>query len=515
MNKQILIIDYGSQYTYVIARVVFELGFYCEIVPWNDASKWLTENNPKLVIISGSDKSVYAPGAPTIPEGFDFSGKSYHVFAVCYGMQLIAHNMGGVVERDKTKSEYGLTKIQIASEHFLFKNLPKEQDVWMSHGDSVTKTPEGYRAVASSRAIAVITNLDTSVNAVQFHPEVSHTTYGKQILENVVVHAGCVQDWKITDHITLIQQEMRDAISGIENPCAVLGLSGGVDSAVAAALAAPVFGKNLHCIIIDHGGLRKDDLSIAIETAKMLGVSYEVIDTSAEFLQALGQIEPHAGKEHSEELRKVFSRGVYQNTFDSKAVEHKAHFIIQGTNAADLTESGALGTAAVIKSHHNIGINFVVSELMPLAKMYKYQIRALGKALGLKEDVWNREPFPGPGLYLRVVDTTITKEKLDIVRDADHIVRTILKKHGCLEHISQLVVALLGSRAVGVKGDERVYNMPISIRPVVSTDFMTTSPFYIHSEIMLEIETEVTKHPSISRVLWDYTSKPPATTEYQ
>ncbi len=515
MNKQILIIDYGSQYTYVIARVVFELGFYCEIVPWNEASTWLKENNPKLIIISGSDKSVYAPGAPTIPSDFDFSGKSYQVFAVCYGMQLIAHNMGGIVERDKTKSEYGLTKVSVESDHFLFKGLPTEQDVWMSHGDSVTQVPEGYTAIGTSKAIAVITNTDNSVNAVQFHPEVSHTLYGKAILENVVVHAGCVPDWKITDHIALIQKEVREAIGDIENPSAVLGLSGGVDSAVAAAIVAPIFGKNLHCIIIDHGGLRKDDLSIAIETANSLGVSYEVIDTTAEFLTALGAITPEAGQEHSEQLRKVFSKGVYQNIFDEKVKQHGAHFVIQGTNAADLTESGKLGTAALIKSHHNIGLNFVVSELMPLASMYKYQIRALGKALGLPEEVWNREPFPGPGLYLRVVDTVITKEKLDIVREADHVVRIVLKKYGCLEHISQLVVALLGTRAVGVKGDERVYNMPISVRPVVSTDFMTTSPFYLSPEIMLEIETEVTKHPNISRVLWDYTSKPPATTEYQ
>jgi GMP synthase (glutamine-hydrolysing) len=523
-KTQIIIVDYGSQYTNVIARLVTELGYYCKIVDWTKANGWLAQfqNNPKLVILSGSDKSVYKEGAPTLPAYLDLTGTTYHILGICYGMQLIAHKLGGNVRSIPEKKEYGKTHID-TKEHFIFKgtSLHEYQDVWMSHGDSVTAVPDGYKIIAESKAIAAMAKDDSTIVCLQFHPEVSHTQKGAVMLKNMIEKSGCTVDWKITDHISIIREETQKAVddlkkNGIKKPKAVLGLSGGVDSAVAAAAVLPVFGKeNLHCIIIDHGALRKDDLEIAKQTAEIIGVSYEVIDASETFLEKMMYIRPNASIEHSELVRAVFSKGVYQGIFDKKAKEVGAHFIIQGTNAADLTESGKLGGAALIKTHHNTGLKFSVTELMPLGMLYKYQIRAIGKELGLPKAIWNRQPFPGPGLYLRLVDMQITREDLGILQEADYTARQIWEKHDLMEHISQSVIAMFGTRAVGIKADERVYNRIISLRPVASSDFMTVTGYRLPREVEEETEAEICKHPSISKVVWDYMSKPPSTTEYQ
>jgi GMP synthase (glutamine-hydrolysing) len=512
MKKQIIIIDYGSQYTLLIARTILELGYNCHVVSYDEASQFLTGNHlPKFVILSGGDKSVYAPGAPTLPEDLELTGKPYHVLGVCYGMQLLAHNFGGKVERDSNKSGYGPETIYSISD----QNPYPESTAWMSHGDSVTVMPNGFynHIITLDGTIAGITNESKTITGVQFHPEVSQTVYGKEFLKQLIVNAGCIPDWNPEEII----QQKRDEISKKYDISkkVLLGLSGGVDSSVTAALLAPLFGENLHAIIIDHGGLRQGERDEAIAIATELGVSFEVVDLADEFIAKISAIDRTNSQDYAEDMRKVFGKDLYKKIFEQKSIEIGASYIAQGTNAADLTESGKKGNSALIKSHHNVNLQFSLPEILPIDDLYKYQIRQIGKDLGLPEEIYNREPFPGPGLYLRIADAQVTRERLELVRQADHIVRSILRAHGLVEHISQLVIALLGCRVVGVRGDERAYDMPISIRAVVTTDFMTVEPFFFEKNVIQEITSKLTKIPGVSRVMFDYTPKPPGTTEYQ
>jgi GMP synthase (glutamine-hydrolysing) len=504
---QVLIVDYGSQYTLVIGRTLRELGVRSAILSPEKASTWLKVTTPKAVILSGSNWSVHNDGAPTLPENFDISGESYPVLGICYGMQLLAYKLGGIVERPHDHREYGPAKVKVNITHPLFKNVSAETDVWASHGDTVTKIPEGFTEIATSSGIAGMAGEDNRVLGIQFHPEVVDTKEGKIILQNFLNMCGCAKDWNPTDIIKEIQEEVSKEMGN--EKVAVLGVSGGVDSTTLAALLAPVFGERLVCVAIDTGGLRAGELEELKINAESAGVkNLIVVDATDEFIKNIGTTID------AQEKRSKF-RDVYKRIFEEQIKKANAGFIIQGTLATDIIESGGAGESALIKTHHNVGLEWEVSDLHPFRNLFKYEVRELGKALNLPPAIYERNPFPGPGLFLRVVGTGVTKEQIELVREADKAVTDIVRAHKLEKEISQLIVALLGVKSVGVKGDERVYGYMLAVRAVQTVDFMTAKGYHFPPEVVDEITSALIKHKEIVRVLFDMTSKPPATTEFE
>ena len=510
---QVLIIDYGSQYTLVIGRTLRELGVRSIILPVDKAEKWLKNNNTKTVILSGSNWSVYSEGAPQLPKSLDLTGKKYLILGICYGMQLLAYKLGGSIERPIGHREYGPAKVTPDTEHLLFNKISKQTEVWASHGDSVTKLPKGFSTIAVSglnkttRGITAMASKNNRVFGIQFHPEVAHTKEGKKILQNFLALANCVKDWNPRNLIHEIQKEVLDIVG--RKAKVVLGVSGGVDSTVLAAILAPVLGKRLICVGIDTGGLRVGEIEELKTNVKSAGVkNLVIISASEKFLKNIGTTID------AQEKREKF-RAVYKKIFEEVIKKHKAGFIVQGTLATDIIESGQVGKSAMIKTHHNVGLKWPVEDLHPLRNLFKYEVRELGRALDLPASVYERHPFPGPGLYLRVIGTPVTKEKIELVQEADKTVTDVLKKHNILKKISQLMVAILGINSVGVKGDERVYGHSIAVRAVQTVDFMTTKGYYFPEEVVNEITSALTKHKNIVRVFFDMTPKPPATTEFE
>jgi GMP synthase (glutamine-hydrolysing) len=399
--------------------------------------------------------------------------------------------------------------VTVDDTHPLFLGVSKNTEVWASHGDTVTKLPEGFLSIATSGGISAMTNTNNKVMGIQFHPEVTNTKEGKKILQNFLDIATCKKDWNPEDLIKQIQNEVLSVVNESEKKNVILGVSGGVDSTTLAALLAPVLGDRLKCIAIDTGGLRKDEVSELKENTKNAGVNnLIVIEAEEEFIKNIGTTID--GEEKRSKFRKV-----YQRIFEEQIVKHDAGFIIQGTLATDIIESGKAGESAMIKTHHNVGLSFEVEDLHPFRNLFKYEVRELGKALNLPPAIYERNPFPGPGLYLRVVGTPVSKDNIDLVREADKTVTDIIKKHNLEKEISQLIVALLGINSVGVKGDERVYGHSLAIRAVQTVDFMTAKGFYFPEEVVNEITTTLTKHKDIVRVFFDMTPKPPATTEFE
>lgn len=509
-NIQILIIDYGSQYTLVIGRTLRELGVRSLILPPNKIDAWLEKNNPKAVILSGSNWSVHNEDAPAFPASLDITGKKYFILGICYGMQLLAHKLGGVVDRPHDHREYGPAKVTVDNTHPLFIGVSEKTQVWASHGDTVTKLPEGFKEIGVSSGISAMAEINNRVMGIQFHPEVTDTKEGKKILQNFLNMAECKTDWNPLDLIKQIQKEVLAVVDeNKEKKNVILGVSGGVDSTTLAALLVPVLGDRLICVAIDTGGLRKDEILELKENTKNAGIkNLIVIEAEEEFLKNIGTTID--GEEKRGKFRKV-----YQRIFEEQIIKHSASFIIQGTLATDIIESGKVGESAMIKTHHNVGLSFEVEDLHPFRNLFKYEVRELGKTLNLPPAIYERNPFPGPGLYLRVVGTPVSKENIDLVREADKTVTDILKKHNLEKEISQLIVALLGINSVGVKGDERVYGHSLAIRAVQTVDFMTAKGFYFPEEVVNEITTSLTKHKKIVRVFFDMTPKPPATTEFE
>jgi len=504
---QILVVDYGSQYTLVIGRTLRELRVRSIILPPNKVDGWLKNNSPKAVILSGSNWSVHNEGAPGLPKTLDVVGKKYLILGICYGMQLLSHKNGGKVERPLDHREYGPATVTLDTTHPLFSGVPKNTQVWASHGDTVTKLPKGFNSIATSGGIAAMSDKNNRVLGIQFHPEVVDTKEGKKILQNFLDMADCKKDWNPSNLIHAIQKEVLDTVGGNEK--VILGVSGGVDSTTLAAVLAPVLGKRLICVAIDTGGLRKDEIIELKNNTKSTGVkNLAVISAGDEFIKNIGKTID------GEEKRAKF-RTVYKRIFEEQIKKAGAKFIIQGTLATDIIESGKIGESAMIKTHHNVGLNWKVEDLHPFRNLFKYEVRELARTLKLPRTVWERNPFPGPGLFLRIVGTPVSKEKLDLVREADKTVNDILKKHNITKDISQLIVALLGVNSVGVKGDERVYGHSLAIRAVQTVDFMTAKGFYFPEAVMEEITNTLTKHKGIVRVFFDMTPKPPATTEFE
>ncbi|MEK7539535.1 MAG: glutamine-hydrolyzing GMP synthase [Patescibacteria group bacterium] len=514
MNSiQILIVDYGSQYTLVISRTLRELGVRSVVLPSKKVDEWLKNNIPKAVILSGSNWSVHDKGSPELPKSLDITGKKYVILGVCYGMQLLAHKLGGLVEKPLLHREYGPTEVILDTTHLLWSGVGNKTVVWASHGDTVTALPKGFISIATSTGLAAMSDKINRVLGIQFHPEVVETKEGKKILKNFLNISGCEKDWDPINLIHQIQKEVLDIVKVAKKQNLILGVSGGVDSTTLAAILAPVLGERLICVAIDTGGLRADELTeLKANTQSALGKNtrknFRLIKAGAEFIKNISRT-------IDGEKKRAQFRTVYKRIFEKQIAKYNAGFIMQGTLATDLIESGKIGESAMIKTHHNVDLSWKVNDLHPLRNLFKYEVRELAQALNLPRAVFERSPFPGPGLYLRVVGTPVSKENIELVRKADKTVADILKKYNLTKDISQLIVALLGVNSVGVKGDKRVYGHSLAVRAVQTVDFMTAQGYHFPPVVINEITSALTKHKNIVRVFFDMTPKPPATTEFE
>lgn len=505
---QLLVVDLGSQYTLVIGRTLREIGYRSIVLSPMKAEQWLKRNKPKGIILSGGSASVYDQNAPQPPRQVLKAGVP--ILGICYGMQWLAKKFGGKVEPHPESREYGLARVTLNTKNQLFlRCIDDATDVWASHGDSVRVLPKGFVWIGLShpnRSYAAMESPGRKIWGVQFHPEVTQTQEGKRILENFAgIICQCEVDWEPSDVVKEMQKEVLQAVGDAK---VLIGFSGGVDSTTLSAILAPVLGKRFRAVTIDTGALREGELQEIVAAAKAAKVHLKVVRAAARFQKAIG----HTAD--AETKRQRFKK-LYGSILDEEARQFGAAFIAQGSLATDIIESGGVGQAALIKSHHNVGLNLVCQELHPFRNLFKYEVRELAAAVGLPQVTVNRQPFPGPGLFLRVVGKAPRPERLAIVRWADAQVRTILQRHNLWGEISQCIVALICVPTVGIKGDGRVYKPMIVVRTVKTSDFMTVNGFQLPADVRSEITSTVTRHSEIVRVVYDETNKPPATTEME
>ena len=507
-TETVLVVDFGAQYAQLIARRVREAHVYSEIVPHTMTAAEMMEKRPAAVIFSGGPKSVHVEGAPTVDPALYDTGTP--VLGICYGAQLRAQQLGGTVSRTGT-GEYGRTALQITGHSVLFADLPLEQDVWMSHFDSIGSAPPGFRVVAATGgATAAIEHPERRLYGVQFHPEVAHTPRGQEILKHFLYDvAGCRPSWTMT---SVIEQQVADIRAQVGDEKVICGLSGGVDSAVAAALVHKAVGDNLTCVFVDTGLMRAGEAEQVEDTfRRQFQVDLVHVKAADRFVEALDDvIDP-------ERKRKIIG-ATFIRVFEEVARDlQDARFLVQGTLYPDIIESGTKD-AARIKSHHNVGglpddMQFELVE--PLRNLFKDEVRAVGEELGLPEEIVWRQPFPGPGLAVRIVGT-VTPERLEILRAADAVVLQEMRRAGLEREVWQSFAVLVAVRTVGVMGDERTYAYPIVIRAVTSDDAMTADwarlPYDVLERMSSRIINEV---PGVNRVAFDVTSKPPGTIEWE
>ncbi len=511
-NQKILILDFGGQYNQLIARRVRECNVYCEVKPFSTSLEEIKAFAPIGIIFTGGPNSVYEAGSPHVDTGVYSLGVP--ILGICYGCQLLAHELGGKVTaaQDDSAREYGKTETYFDTSCKLFKNIPAESITWMSHGDYMAQVPQGFRLVAHSAACPTVGICDEERGfyGVQFHPEVNHTVYGSEMLHNFLYEiCGAVGDWTMADYKRRAIEEIRAKVGDGK---VLLALSGGVDSSVAAALLAEAVGNQLTCVFVDHGLMRKDEGDEVEAAFAKWDINFIRVDAEERFLTALkGVVEPEAKRKIiGEEFIRVFE-------IEGKKIG-SVDYLVQGTIYPDVIESGK-GDAAVIKSHHNVGglpdyVDF--KEIIePLRMLFKDEVRVLGRELGLAETLVQRQPFPGPGLGIRVIGE-VTKEKLDILREADYIFRDEIAKGGLQNTMSQYFAALTNMRSVGVMGDGRTYDYALALRSVSTSDFMTADwvriPYEVLDKVSVRIVNEVR---GINRILYDVTSKPPATIEFE
>ncbi len=509
IQEQILILDFGSQYTQLIARRLRELNIYCEIHPYNKVPQITAAI--KGVILSGSPHSVREENPPK-PELIEIKGK-LPLLGVCYGAQFLSHFFGGEVGKSNSR-EYGRANLVFAdSSDELFQGISQNSQVWMSHADTILKLPENYKITASTHdvKVAAFTINNEKTFGIQFHPEVYHSSEGTQLLKNFAYTiCGCKGDWTPDSFVDSAISELKEKLT---NDKVILGLSGGVDSSVAALLLHKAIGKNLHCIFVDNGLLRKEEFESVLDSYKHMGLNVKGVDAKFEFYEAL------KGLTDPEQKRKAIGK-VFIDVFDneSKLVEG-AKWLGQGTIYPDVIESLSVkGPSATIKSHHNVGglpeyMKLKVVE--PLRSLFKDEVRRVGKALELDENILNRHPFPGPGLAIRILGD-ITEQKVKVLQEVDAIFIEGLKKNNLYNSVWQAGAILLNVQSVGVMGDERTYENVVALRAVSSTDGMTADWCHLPYEFLAKTSNEIiNKVKGVNRVVYDISSKPPATIEWE
>jgi GMP synthase (glutamine-hydrolysing) len=513
----VLVVDFGAQYAQLIARRVRECHVYSEIVPSTMPAEAMLARRPKAIILSGGPSSVYADAAPPAPPGL--LGAGVPILGICYGFQLLIAELGGTVERTGA-AEYGATTLETSASRLL-AGTPRQQQVWMSHGDTAVAAPPGFRVTARTAAtpVAAVEHPERRLFGVQFHPEVVHTEYGTRVLARFLELAGCRPNWTMLN----IVEDQTDAIrEQVGAGRAICGLSGGVDSAVAAALVQRAIGTRLTCVFVDHGLLRKGEAEqVEQDFVAATGVRLKVANEAGAFLSAL------AGVTDPEQKRKVigrefiraFERAAREITAEAGEHGEACEFLVQGTLYPDVVESGGGTGTANIKSHHNVGglpddLKFRLVE--PLRALFKDEVRRVGSELGLPQAIVRRQPFPGPGLAIRIVGE-VTANRLAVLREADAIVREEMSAAGLDDLVWQCPVVLLADvRSVGVQGDGRSYGHPLVIRPVTSEDAMTADWARLPADVLARISTRVTNEvPEVNRVVLDVTSKPPGTIEWE
>jgi GMP synthase (glutamine-hydrolysing) len=511
--RPVLVVDYGAQYAQLIARRVREARVFSEVIPHTASVDEIKARDPLAVVLSGGPASVYADGAPQLdPALFDLG---VPVFGICYGFQAMAQALGGTVARTGT-SEYGRTELKVVGGE-LHSDLPDTQPVWMSHGDAVTSAPDGFTVIATSAGapVAGFENRARRLAGVQYHPEVLHSPHGQQVLTRFLHEfAGIAPDWTPAGIAEALIEQVRNQVGDVH---AICGLSGGVDSAVAAALVQRAIGDRLTCVFVDHGLLRAGERAqVQRDFVAATGANLITVDAEATFLEALSGVTNPEGK------RKIIGRQfirAFEGAVRDALGDNETEFLVQGTLYPDVVESGGGTGAANIKSHHNVGglpddLKFKLVE--PLRLLFKDEVRAVGRELGLPEEIVARQPFPGPGLAIRIVGE-VTAARLETLRRADSIAREELTAAGLDQQIWQCPVVLLADvRSVGVEGDGRTYGHPIVLRPVSSEDAMTADWTRVPYDVLERISTRITNEVAeVNRVVLDVTSKPPGTIEWE
>lgn len=513
MKKElILVIDFGGQYNQLIARRVRECNVYCEVHPYTLSVDKIKEMNPKGIIFTGGPNSVYGEDSPLCDKALFEIG--IPILGICYGSQLMSHMLGGKVATAPV-SEYGKTKVDVSVDSKIFKGVSESTICWMSHTDYIEKAPEGFTITATTPVcpVAGMECVEKNLYAVQFHPEVMHTQEGTKMLSNFVYDVcGCSGDWKMDSFVEKTIEEIREKVGNGKVLCA---LSGGVDSSVAAVLLSKAVGNQLTCVFVDHGLLRKnegDEVEEVFGPNGQYNLNFILVNAQERFYEKL------AGVEEPEQKRKIIGEE-FIRVFEEEAKKiGTVDFLVQGTIYPDVIESG-LGKSAVIKSHHNVGglpdcVDF--KEIIePLRLLFKDEVRKAGLELGIPEKLVYRQPFPGPGLGIRIIGE-VTAEKVRIVQDADAIYREEIAKAGVDKEIGQYFAALTNMRSVGVMGDERTYDYAIALRAVTTSDFMTAESAELPWEVLGKVTTRIVNEvKGVNRVMYDCTGKPPATIEFE